>query len=275
MYVAISLGFFGLLLAAAAIAVWLSIRRTEYRFSQWALWMLARYLTRVQWRGKMPSELPLVSGQGMIVVCNHRSSIDPLFLQGCVRRPVHWMVAREFCEHPAFRWFLRTCEVIPVNRGGVDTQSTKAAIRMASQGEWVGMLPEGRINMTDEFMLPIRPGAVLVALKARVPILPCYLEGSPYNRTTWSPLLMTARARLVVGSPMDLSAYYDGEQEDGLVEKLALEVARAIAKLAGQDDFQPRLAGRKWKPTEEEFAALANQKKTPKARRDPQAEPLE
>jgi 1-acyl-sn-glycerol-3-phosphate acyltransferase len=275
MYLAISLAFFGVLLAAVAIAVWSSIRRTEYRFPQWALWMLARYLTRVQWRANVPSELPLVSGQGMIVVSNHRSSIDPLFVQGCVRRPVHWMVAREFCEHPAFRWFLRTCEVIPVNRGGIDTQSTKTAIRMASQGEWVGMLPEGRINMTDEFMLPVRPGAVMVALKARVPILPCYLENSPYNRTTWSPLLMTARVRLVVGSPIDLSAYYDRAHEDGLVEQLALDVARAIARLAGRDDFQPRLAGRKWKPTDEELAAVANPSKSVKTKSEVRTEPLD
>jgi hypothetical protein len=84
---------------------------------------------------------------------------------------------------------------------------------------------------------------------------------------------MTARVRLVVGSPIDLSAYYDREHEDGLVEQLALDVARAIAKLAGRDDFQPRLAGRKWKPTDEELAAVANPSKSAKTRREVQTEP--
>jgi 1-acyl-sn-glycerol-3-phosphate acyltransferase len=137
----------------------------------------------------------------------------------------------------------------------VDTAATKAAIRIAANGGLVGMLPEGRINMSEEFMLPIRPGAALVALKARVPIVPCYVEGSPYNGTPWSPLLMTARVRLVFGAPIDLSEYDDRQDADGLVEQVMLRVAREIARLAGRDDFEPQLAGRRWKPTDDELAA--------------------
>jgi 1-acyl-sn-glycerol-3-phosphate acyltransferase len=94
-----------------------------------------------------------------VIVANHRSSVDPFFIQVVAPRAVHWMVAREYCEHWAFRWFLRTCEVIPVSRGGIDTAATKQAIRLARGGGLIGMLPEGRINMTEEFMLPARPGA--------------------------------------------------------------------------------------------------------------------
>jgi 1-acyl-sn-glycerol-3-phosphate acyltransferase len=158
------------------------------------------------------------------------------------------MVAREFCEQRIFRWLARTCEVIPVNRGGIDTQSTKAAIRLASRGGLVGMLPEGRINLTDQLLLPVRPGAILVALKARVPILPCYIDGAPYAGSIWSPFLMSARTRLVMGELMDLSAYYERTQEADVVPELARQVAREIARLAGRPDFEPQLAGRKWMP---------------------------
>ena len=49
------------------------------------------------------------------------------------------------------------------------------------------MLPEGRINTTDEFMLPVRPGAIVVALKAGAPIVPCYIEGAPYRGNPLEP----------------------------------------------------------------------------------------
>ena len=41
--------------------------------------------------------------------------------------------------------------------------------------------------------------------------------------------------------------YFGRESDKGLVQRLTLDCAREIAKLAGRDDFQPQLAGRDWK----------------------------
>jgi 1-acyl-sn-glycerol-3-phosphate acyltransferase len=209
--------------------------------------LLVLLLTRILWRVKVPP-FPLAKDQGAVIVCNHRSSVDPFFVQIIVNRYVSWMVAREYCEHPAFRWFLRRTRTIPVNRGGIDTAATKRAIRLVSEGGLVGMFPEGRINMTDDFLLPGRPGAILIALKAGAPILPCYIEGAPYGGTVWSPLLRTARVKVHFGELMDLSPYFGREQEPGVIGEILLDVMSEIAKLAGREDFQPQLAGRKWKP---------------------------
>src|SRR5439155_13555408 len=141
--------------------------------------------------------------------------------------------------------------VIPVSRGGVDTAATKAAIRIVSRGGLVGMLPEGRINMTDEFMLPVRPGAALVALKAGAPIVPCYIQGSPYRRYPWSPVLMPARVVVHFGSPVDLSEFYGREGEAGVAQEALAKTLKGLSKLAGQEGLEPRVAGRKWKPIED------------------------
>jgi len=250
---ALSVAFLVLLALTLLAAGGAGLARSPYTPLQTLCYVAALILVRVLWRTRPPRRFPLGPGKGGVVVCNHRSSIDPFFIQVFAGRRVHWMVAREYCEHPAFRWLLKTCEVIPVNRGGVDTASMKAAIRLAAQGELVGMLPEGRINTSEQFMLPVRPGAVLVALKARVPILPCYIQGAPFHGAVWSPLFMPARAQLFFGQPVDLSAYYGREDEEGLVGQLMLRVAGDIARLAGRDDFRPRLAGRRWKPAPEEL----------------------
>jgi hypothetical protein len=51
-----------------------------------------------------------------------------------------------------------------------------------------------------------------------------------------------------------------------------LEVAKEIARLAGQEDFEPQLAGRRWKPTDEELvtsiAALSGRATTSKRERE-------
>lgn len=252
---AITLSMFAIVLIARRVA------GPMYTVPQAILFFLARLLVRMLWRAELPESLPIATGQGAVVVANHRSSVDPFFLQVMCDRPMHWMVAREYCEHPLLRWFFRTCEVIPVSRGGIDTAATKTAIRLVSQGHLVGMLPEGRINMSDEFMLAVRPGAALVALKARSPILPCYIEGSPYGGTPLSPFRMRARVRLVVGKPIELTEFFDREDDSAAAGEIMLQVVRKIARLAGRPDFEPKLAGRRWKPTEDELRDVVDRKR--------------
>ena len=85
----------------------------------------------------------------------------------------------------------------------------RTAIRLVQQGELVGVFPEGRINTTGQLLLPGRPGAAMIALKARAPVVPCYIHGAPYDGTTLGCLLMPASVRLEIGPPIDLSAYFD------------------------------------------------------------------
>ena len=224
-------------------------------WSQWILFQLSHCMTRSLWGGSVDRQLPVEPGQGAVIVTNHRSSVDPFFIQLAVgAQLVHWMVAREFMEHPAFAWFLNRAEAIPTNRAGIDTAATKQAIRYASAGALVGMLPEGRINMSSKFLLPVRPGAALIALRANVPLIPCYIDGAPYRKLPYSPFLMTARVRVRVGDPVDATPYRGLANESKAAASLTLEAMRAVARLAGEHSFEPTLAGRRWKPTAEEIA---------------------
>lgn len=246
-----------LLLVAALLIGWglLKFRNSPYTWPQTILWLPGLILVRIRWRAKLPPELPLPKDEGAVLVSNHRSSIDPFFVQVMAHRDIHWMVAKEYCDSPKFGWFLRIVEVIPTNRGGIDTAATKLAIRYLKEGKIVGMFPEGRINMTDELLLPARPGAAMIALKAGVPILPCYIAGSPYDRTAWSPFLMTARATVRFGKPIDLSFYADRADDREVQAEITQLVMQEIARLAGQDGYQPKMAGKRWKPTNEELEA--------------------
>ncbi|MGB6045697.1 MAG: lysophospholipid acyltransferase family protein [Pirellulales bacterium] len=236
--------------AALAVLAWIvvALRRSPFTPVQSVLWFMCILLCRVLWRAEVIGDLPSDESKGAVVICNHRTSTDPFFIQSMLRRVSRWMVAKEYFEIPLVGWFLRACEAIPVSRGGVDTKATKIALRYASQGGYVGMLPEGRINTTSQFLLPGRPGAVLVALKSRVPILPCYIEDAPYDGTYWGCLFMPARVRVVIGKPYDLSQYFDRARDGELLKQITKDVMKEIAILAGRPDFEPQVAGRRWKP---------------------------
>lgn len=206
------------------------------------------------WRTKVDRPLPVEPGKGAVVIANHRSSFDPMFIARTTGRLIHWMVAKEYCVDWRLGWFFRLFDQIPAGRGGVDSAAIKQAIRMASQGMLVGMLPEGRINETDALLLPGRPGIVLVALKARVPIIPCYIEGAPYGGSPLGPFFRPAHVRVKVGDPIDLSEYYDREKDPEMMAELTKRCLSAIAKLAGDEQFVPQVAGRRWKPEEQELS---------------------
>jgi 1-acyl-sn-glycerol-3-phosphate acyltransferase len=236
--------------ALAAVIVWW--RRSPLTFGQTLLWLVNYLIARLLWDTRVDGSLPKQDGVGAIIVSNHRSGVDPSFIQICVRRVIYWMVAREYCETPGLGAVLRTFQVIPVGRGGVDTAATKQAIRLAHEGGLVGMFPEGRINETkDTLLLAGRPGAALVALKARVPIIPVFISGSPYDGTSLGPLRMRAHVRVKIGEPIDLTAYYGREKEEGVTQEITLRLLREIARLGGQPEFEPQLAGRRWKTGEE------------------------
>src|SRR5262249_7428354 len=47
------------------------------------------------------------------------------------------------------------------------------------------------------------------------------------------------------------SSYFDREKEEGVTQEITLRVLKELAKLAGDADFQPQLAGRRWKTGED------------------------
>ena len=102
--------------------------------------------------------------------------------------------------------------------------------------------------MTEEFLLPGRPGVALIALRAHVPVIPCYISGSPRGSSILGTLFLPARARLVVGRPIDISSYYDRAGDREALEEVTRLLLVEIARLAGRHDYQPTLAGRKWLP---------------------------
>ena len=246
----------GLVIAACVLgavvfaAVFAAVIYCRGRFTvpQATLMLLNFFYMRFIWRLTVRGRCTLGLTDGAVIVCNHRCPLDPSFIARVLGRTGHWMVAREYCENPWIGWFFRACQVIPVRRGGIDTAATRLSIRLASQGGVVGVFPEGRINDTPDLLLPGRPGAALIALKARAPVIPCYIHGSPYHGAVWDCLFSFARVTLTIGQPIDLTEYYGRESEREVLEDLTRRFLREIATLAGHPDFTPQLARRFYKP---------------------------
>ena len=241
----------GLLCAMGLLLVvwaYFAVRRLPFGPVEAAVFGLNYVICRIRWRASVSRPISVPDEQGAVIVCNHRCPFDPSFIYLITSRLVCWMVAKEYFSKPLFAWFLRFTYSIPVGRGGSDTAATRQAIRLVAEGGLLGMFPEGRINRTDQILLPGRPGAALIALKARVPVVPCYISGSQFNGSIVGSLLLPAKVHVKVGEPIDLSPYYGRERDREVLRELTERFLKEIARLADDNDFQPQLAGRFYKP---------------------------
>ena len=282
-----ALAFLFLVLAVLlSIALWLLLKPGKYtpwqRIQYAPIYLMARYLWRVEIYQQDPNtgswersanliadfeELLESSSdkseakpnvprcgtckhQGAILVANHRSSVDPCFIQLASGDRVHWMVAGEYFKVPIVGLLLRSFQCIPTNRGGVDTASTKQAIQMARRGCFVGMFPEGRINRTHDAWMAVRPGAAIVALRAHVPLVPVWIEGARMGTSVISPLFMPARVKVYLGKPdswgLEQLDLCDGRSDREIADEWIRRVLGECVQKASGRSHNIQLAGAKW-----------------------------
>jgi 1-acyl-sn-glycerol-3-phosphate acyltransferase len=116
-----------------------------------------------------------------ILICNHTSHIDPLFVQSVCPRLITWMMTADFYDIKWLQPIFRAVGAIRVERKGRDMAAVRMALRVLEEGGILGVFPEGRIEQTKELM-PFQTGVAMIALRANVPIYPVYLDGTQRNR---------------------------------------------------------------------------------------------
>jgi 1-acyl-sn-glycerol-3-phosphate acyltransferase len=242
-------------------AVWLLFRPGRYSLVERCQFLPVYVVSRLLWRVRIEwsreyldwerGDLLLTDRMqgGAILVANHCSSMDPMFVQLCAGRRVHWMVTSLYFQKPIIGGLLRSSETIPTNRNGMDTASTKCAIALAKKGRFVGMFPEGRINRTGQPLMTIRPGAALVALRAHVPLVPIWIEGAPIGPSIFSALFRAANIRVLVEKPNDWglqAANQQGRSDRSVAEEwIARVMAQSVAR-SGRSAPEVCFAGRHW-----------------------------
>ena len=135
-----------------------------------------------------------------ILVGNHYRIWDIVHMACVTDEKVHFIAKQEIFENKFLAHLCDIVEAIPVSRDGQDAKAVMIALRYLKKGEKISMFPEGTRNRTKEELLPLKGGAALFAIKAKVPIYPvmCVRKTRLFRRT-----------KVIVGDAVDLSAFYD------------------------------------------------------------------
>jgi len=173
-------------------------------------------------------------GQIYIFAGNHCSQYDIFSFQGYFPHDFRWIAKKELFNIPIFGRAMHQVGYIPIDRshGRQALKSIDEAARRIASGSSVLIFPEGT-RSPDGTLKEFKTGAVLLAIKAKVPIVPLGFSGS-YEVLPKGRLLPRGGEIVIrIGTPI-LTAHYQAADKQALATELHAAVARLLAQGAEQ-----------------------------------------
>jgi len=155
-----------------------------------------------------------------ILTANHFSFMDPPVLQvACVRR-IYFLMTEKYYNLVWGRWFFRLMYAIPLRENtAYNIGPIKTGLRLLQNGKVIGIFPEGGISKTGR-MQSGKPGTILLAQKANVPVLPAFISGTYQALPKGAKFFRKAKIKVKFGKPITYN-----ELSEGITQKKGLEIA--------------------------------------------------
>jgi len=170
-----------------------------------------------------------------IFAANHVSNIDPLAFVPAIPRRVGLLVKSELFRVPILAKAMRMAGFVPVEREKREAAagSIEEALKYLKEGLSFAVYPEGT-RSRDGRMLPFKKGTFLMAVRAKVPVVPVSIVGAQdlMRKGEWA--VRPGEVTIRFGPAVDASAY--------TVEQRAILLARVEELVAAglPEDQKPR-----------------------------------
>lgn len=188
--------------------------------------------------------LELVPLTGPLLVCsNHVSNLDPLLLGARLPRVVHAMAKAEMFRNPVVRTYLELCNCFPVRRGQPDRRAMRAALAVLRSGGALVLFPEGH-RSPNQAVQPFEAGAGYLALRSRVPVVPCAIWGTEAALPIGALVPRRAVIHLRVGEPFLPTSARPAEVSLEIRGRVAQLLPEAYRGSAHPDQFDGEDKGR-------------------------------
>lgn len=161
---------------------------------------------------------------GLLILSNHLSDTDPVFLYLACGSPMYFMGKKELFSMSVIGPLIKFFGAFPVERGSPDRTAIRYSIDRLKAGHRVGIFPEGQLSETG-LLQPVLPGAAMIAKMAGVPIVCCGLINTdrvmPYGKLIPRPSWKWVRANFG-----EVRKFSDEANHEEIVTWVSSELAR-------------------------------------------------
>ena len=142
---------------------------------------------------------------GYILCSNHIHWMDPILYVCENKRMIYAIAKEELFSSKLKAWVMKRLGLIKVERDGSNNKkSIEEAVNHLKNNDLLLIYPEGTRFGLKKGVKP-KKGVALMAMEARVPIIPMAMVGS------FKPF---TKIRIIIDKPMDISEFYPKEGEN-------------------------------------------------------------
>lgn len=182
---------------------------------------------------------------GFILLCNHQSWLDPIFVVTPVNRVCAFALRGNLFKMPIFGWMLHLYTTISIKRDQADLGAIKECIEKLKAGYGLVLYPEGT-RTSDGKIAKLKPGFSILAKRASVPIIPVVIDGAfeswPRHKMIFSP----GKVWIQYGKPMmpdEINTANNGEFISILTSRMR-QMQTELRKKAGRVPFDYQDSGK-------------------------------
>ncbi len=219
--------FLTLLISLVTLFVTLILRRGADSVQGLAAWWAASICRASGVEVSVSGTTHLNPEKPYIFAANHQSQFDILVLQGFLGIDFRWLAKKELFAVPIWGPAMRGAGYIPIDRshGRQAIKSLDEAAQKITAGTSVIIFPEGT-RSRDGKLHEFKAGAMLLAIKSGVDIVPIAILGTYEILPKGRLLVNPGKVEIRVGSPIETRNYSSRDKHD-----LARASQEAVAKL--------------------------------------------
>ncbi len=151
--------------------------------------LLGTTLVRCAYRFRRVHAARLPKKAGVLLLPNHVSWADALFISAACGRPVRFVMDEAMMRQPAVRWLVLLYETVPIRRDQ-PREAIRSVIEALNAGAVVCLFPEGQLTRTGT-LSKLQRGFALIASKAGHPLIPLWCDG------VWGSIFSFERGRIL------------------------------------------------------------------------------
>jgi len=190
------------------------------------------FLSRIILRYEVYGAENIPAQGSCVLAANHSSFLDPPLI-GCVakcrNRAVRFM-ARDSLYKSLFGVILRRVHTIPLSRDKGDISALRTAIKAIKSGCLVALFPEGTRSV-DGKLQPAKGGVAFLVSKAKVPVVPIYIEGAYEAYPKGAKMVKPHKVRIYVGKALEPAELQSDKKGSAAYREVGEHIMEEIAKL--------------------------------------------